>query len=125
MLFSVYEEPGDAGVVAIGYCRSRLITRYLWLGGLDSRSLFMCGGSTDKKSLKIYKILMCVLPFNCSLSLYVLEYLLWQYHFNTFAYIPTVLLMFFYILHCFIQNNHTILQFKINIFYKHCISFIY
>ena len=47
MLFSVYEEPGDAGVVAIGYCRSRLITRYFWLGGLDSRSdmrqiIFMC-----------------------------------------------------------------------------------
>ena len=38
MLFSVYEEPGDAGVVAIGYCRSRLITQYFWLGGLDSRS---------------------------------------------------------------------------------------
>ena len=79
MLFSVYEEPGDAGVVAIGYCRSRLITQYFWLGGLDSRSamrqiIFMCvvscaehigahhtqynqadffifmyGGSTDKK----------------------------------------------------------------------------
>ena len=47
MLFSVYEEPGDAGVVAIGYCRSRLIMRYFWLGGLDSRSavrqvIFMC-----------------------------------------------------------------------------------
>ena len=26
MLFSVYEEPGDAGVVAIGYCRSRDIS---------------------------------------------------------------------------------------------------
>ena len=48
LLFSVYEEPGDAGVVAISYCRSRLITRYFWLGGLDSRSavrqiIFMCG----------------------------------------------------------------------------------
>ena len=87
MLFSVYEEPGGAGVVAIGYCRSRLISRYFWLGGLDSRSavrqiIFMCvvscaenigahhtqcdkcGGSTDKKSLKIYKILMCVPPFS-------------------------------------------------------------
>ena len=47
MLFSIYEEPGDAGVVAIGYCRSRLIMRYFWLGGLDSRSavrqiIFVC-----------------------------------------------------------------------------------
>ena len=38
MLCSVYEEPGDAGVVAIDYCRSCLITQYFWLGGLDSRS---------------------------------------------------------------------------------------
>ena len=47
MLFSVYEEPVDAGVVAIGYCRSRLITRYFWVRGLDSKSavrqiIFMC-----------------------------------------------------------------------------------
>ena len=26
--------------------------------------IFMCGGSTDKKSLKIYKILMCVPPLS-------------------------------------------------------------
>ena len=93
MLFSFYEEPGDAGVVAIGCCRSHLIMQYFWLGlDLDSRSavrqiifmcvvscaenigahstdkadflIFMCGGSTDKKSLKIYKILMCVPPFS-------------------------------------------------------------
>ena len=38
MLFSVYKKPVDAGIVAICYCRSRLITRYFWLGGLDSRS---------------------------------------------------------------------------------------
>ena len=47
MLFSIYEEPLDAGVVATGYCRSRLITQYFWLGGLDSRSavrqlIFVC-----------------------------------------------------------------------------------
>ena len=87
-----HETQRDAEVVAIGYCRPRLITRYFWLGGRDSRSavrqiifmcvvscaenigahhtqydqadflIFMCGGSTDKKSLKIYKILMCVPP---------------------------------------------------------------
>ena len=50
MLFSVYEEPGDAGVVAIGYYRSRLIKRYFWIEGLDSKSAvrqidFMCVAS--------------------------------------------------------------------------------
>ena len=44
MLFSVHEEPGDAVVVAIGYCRSRVITQS---GRIDSRSavrqiIFMC-----------------------------------------------------------------------------------
>ena len=88
MLFSVYEEPIDARVVAIGYSRSRLITQYFWLGGLDSRPavrqiiFIVCVCLvlrksehtthstikadflifTDKKSLKIYKILMCVPP---------------------------------------------------------------
>ena len=47
MLFPVHDDSGDAGVVAIGYYRSRLITRYFWIGGLDSRSavgqiIFMC-----------------------------------------------------------------------------------
>ena len=76
----------DAGVVGIGYCRSRLITQCFWLGGLDPRSavrqkslgcvvssaenigahhtqydqadflIFMCWGSADKKSLRIYNI---------------------------------------------------------------------
>ena len=64
MPFSVYEEPGDAEVVAIGYCRSRSITRYFWLGALDSRSavrqiIFMCVHTETSSSSE--KMHQCVI----------------------------------------------------------------
>ena len=46
------------GVLCLEYCSTPHTVRseLIFL-------IFMCGGSTDKKSLKIYKILMCVPPF--------------------------------------------------------------